>query len=147
MQVVPLGLVLAVAVEHLNAMVLPVGDINPALFIGANVVHDVELPGITTRLAPGEEQFTVGRILVHAGVAIAVGNIDLSFGGESYMGAAVKRLAALIGRRLTRDTQGENDFSIQGALSYCMIAIIAQKNRFVGTYRGTVRPFEDTLSP
>ena len=63
------------------------------------------------------------------------------------MGAAIERLAALIGRRLARNTQGENDFSIQGALSYRMVAIIAQKNRFVGTYRGTVSPFKNALPP
>src|SRR5262245_56699099 len=41
--IVPLGLVFAVAVEHLDSMILPVGDIDPALFVSANVVYDVEL--------------------------------------------------------------------------------------------------------
>src|SRR5882672_5395649 len=131
MQIVPLRLVLAVAVEHLDTMVLPIGDIDPALLIGANVMDDVELPGIASRLAPGEKRLSVGRILVHAGVPIAVGNIEIACRRKSHMGAAVKRLAALIRRRLARHTQGENDFSIQGALSYRMVAIIAQKNRFV----------------
>ena len=77
---------------------------------------------------------------VHAGVPIAVGNIEITRRRKSHMGAAIERLAALIRRRLARNTQGENDFSIQGALSYRMIAIIA-RNRFVGTYCGTVSPF------
>src|SRR4030095_14228595 len=63
------------------------------------------------------------------------------------MRAAIERLATLIRRRLARDTQGENDFSIQGALSHRMIAIIAQKNCFVGAYRGAVSPFKNALSP
>src|ERR1700730_17731983 len=42
MQIVPLRLVLSVAVEHLDAMVLAIGDINPAVGVGADVVDDVE---------------------------------------------------------------------------------------------------------
>src|SRR5262249_9607286 len=51
-QVLPLCLELAIAVEHLNAVVLAVGDIDPAIGITADVMHDVELAGISTRLAP-----------------------------------------------------------------------------------------------
>src|SRR5262245_43140794 len=63
------------------------------------------------------------------------------------MRAAIERFAALIGRRLIWDAQGENDFSIQGALSHGVVAVIAQENRFVGTQRRTVRPFEYALAP
>src|SRR5271163_1021347 len=42
-QVLPLGLVPAVAVEHLDAVVLAVGDIDPAVRVGADVVDDIEL--------------------------------------------------------------------------------------------------------
>src|SRR5271170_2707686 len=42
-QVLPLRLVLAVAVEHLHAVVFAIGDINPAIGVGADVVHDIEL--------------------------------------------------------------------------------------------------------
>ena len=51
-QVVPLGLIFAVAVEHLHSMVLAIGDINPAVGIGADIVRDVEL----TRLGAGLTQ-------------------------------------------------------------------------------------------
>src|ERR1700759_182484 len=40
-QIVPLRLVLAVAVEHLHAMVLAVGDIDPAVAVGRDVVDDI----------------------------------------------------------------------------------------------------------
>ena len=53
-QVVPLRLVLAVAVEHLHAMVLAVGHIDPAVGIAGYVVRDVELARIGARPAPGE---------------------------------------------------------------------------------------------
>src|SRR5262245_41508920 len=52
MQIVPLGLVLAIAVKHLNAMVLAVSDIDPAIGVGADVVHDVELAGVSAGAAP-----------------------------------------------------------------------------------------------
>src|SRR5436190_911185 len=51
-QVVPLRLVFTVAVEHLHTVVLAVGDINPAIRVGADVVDDVELAGIGAGLAP-----------------------------------------------------------------------------------------------
>src|SRR2546430_6001710 len=44
-QIVPLCLVFAVAVEYLDAMVLAVGDIDPAVGVGSDVVDDVELAG------------------------------------------------------------------------------------------------------
>ena len=51
-QVVPLGLVAAVAVEHLDAVVLAVGDIDPAVGVGTDVVDDVELARQGAGLAP-----------------------------------------------------------------------------------------------
>src|SRR5947208_10227949 len=42
MQVIPLRLVLAVAVEHLDPVVLAVGAVDPTIGVGADVVHDVE---------------------------------------------------------------------------------------------------------
>src|SRR5215831_2624013 len=51
-EVIPLCLPFAVRVEHLHAVVLAVGDVNPALGIAADVVRNVELAGIGARLAP-----------------------------------------------------------------------------------------------
>jgi hypothetical protein len=48
-QIVPLRLVFAVAVEYLDAVVLAVGDIDPPLGVGDDVVDDVELAGIGAR--------------------------------------------------------------------------------------------------
>src|SRR4029077_2703526 len=39
-QVIPLGFELAVTIEHLNAMVLAVGDVQPAVGVAADVVRD-----------------------------------------------------------------------------------------------------------
>src|ERR1700730_11706055 len=51
-QIVPLRLVFAVAVEYLDAVVLAIGDIDPAIGIGADVVDDIELAGIGAGAAP-----------------------------------------------------------------------------------------------
>src|SRR5215470_10868713 len=51
-EITPLCLPFAVRVEHLHAVVLAVGDVNPALGIAADVVRNVELAGIGARLAP-----------------------------------------------------------------------------------------------
>jgi hypothetical protein len=41
MHVDPLRLVPAVAIEHLHAMVLAVGDVDPAFGVGRDVVRDI----------------------------------------------------------------------------------------------------------
>src|SRR5271166_2765033 len=72
--VVPLRLVLAVAVEDLDAVVLTVGDIDPAVRIATDVVGDVELPGVGAGLAPRKQAPAVGGVFVDAGIAVAVGD-------------------------------------------------------------------------
>src|SRR5271168_2306435 len=59
-QVLPLRLVLAVAVEHLDPVVFAVGDIHPAVGVAADVVDDVELAFAGAGLAPRHQQFAVG---------------------------------------------------------------------------------------
>src|ERR1700759_5107000 len=58
-QIVPLGFELAVAVEHLHPMVFAIGNVQPAVGIAADVVRDVELPGVGARLAPGHDPLAV----------------------------------------------------------------------------------------
>src|SRR6516165_9762429 len=42
-QIVPLSLVFAVAVEYLDPVIFAVGDVDPAVGVGADVVDEVEL--------------------------------------------------------------------------------------------------------
>src|SRR5580692_5665581 len=88
-QVFPLRLVFAVAVEHLDAMVLAVGDIDPAVGVGDDVVDDVELAGIGAGFTPTFNQLAVGRVLMHASIAVAVGDVDLALRRQRGVGAAV----------------------------------------------------------
>src|SRR5215510_2921119 len=105
-QIVPLRLVLAVAVEHLHAMVLAVGHIDPAIGIAVDVVRNIELVWISARPAPGEQQLAVRRVFVHPGVAIAVGHIDVALRGHRSVSAAMERLATHVWSRLAGDAEG-----------------------------------------
>src|SRR6266850_132628 len=71
----PLRLELPPAVEDLDAMVLAVGHVHPALGVTRDVVRDVELPRVGAGLAPRAEQLAVGRVSVDARVAVAVGDV------------------------------------------------------------------------
>src|SRR5437016_1957597 len=70
MQVIPLRLVFAVAVEHLHAVVLAVGDVDPAVGVGDDIMHAVELAGAGAGLTPALAQLAVRRERAHAGVAV-----------------------------------------------------------------------------
>src|SRR4029077_13990054 len=51
-QVLPLCLVLAVAVKHLDPVVLAIGNVDPAIGVTADVVDDVELALAGSGLTP-----------------------------------------------------------------------------------------------
>ena len=48
----PLRLVLTVNVEYLDEVIFTVGDIDPALVIGGDIMDDVQLTGIRVRFTP-----------------------------------------------------------------------------------------------
>jgi hypothetical protein len=73
--VVPLGHVTPLGVEYLNPVILPVGHIHISLFIGANTVNEVELPGVGARLPPGEQVPPIRRKFMDPGIPIAIGHI------------------------------------------------------------------------
>src|ERR1700730_8974868 len=100
MQVIPLRLILAVAVEHLDAVVLAVGDIDPAISIGADVVHDVEFAWASAGLAPRLQQLAVGRVFMDASIPEPVGDVDFPLGRQSGGRTARERLAPHILGRL-----------------------------------------------
>ena len=53
----------ALGVKDLHAVVLAVGDVHPALRVGGDAVHQVELAGIGAVLAPGKEVLPSGEYL------------------------------------------------------------------------------------
>ena len=147
MQIVPLRLVFAVAVEYLHAVVLAIGDIDPAIRVGDDVVHDIELAGISAGLAPSLDQLSVRREFVHAGVAVAVGDVDLAFGRQRRMGAAVERLAAHERRRLVRDADGQQHLAVGRAFAHRVVAVIGAVEIVVGVDVQAVRAVEQPFAP
>src|SRR4029077_9382551 len=117
MQIVPLRLVAAVAVEDLDAVVLPVGDIDPALGVAADIVDDVELARIAARLAPRHEKLAVRREFVDAGIAVAIGDIDVASPRQRRVGATIERRATHIGSRLVGNADLEKDLAVEAALA------------------------------
>ena len=147
MQVVPLRLVFAVAVEHLHAMVLAVRDVDPAVRIGDDVVHEVELARIGAGLAPALDQLSVRRVLVHAGIAVAVRHVDLALRRQRRVGAAVERLAAHERRGLARDADGEQHLAVGRALAHRVVAVVGAVEIVVGVDVQAVRAREQPLAP
>ena len=52
MQIVPLSLVDAVAVENLHSVIFSIRHVDPPIKITTNIVHKIELSGVSPGLAP-----------------------------------------------------------------------------------------------
>ena len=71
-KIMPLRFIFSVAVEHLNAVVLPIGDVDIAISIAADIVHNIELSGSSSWFAPRRKQPAVRCVAMHAGIAVAI---------------------------------------------------------------------------
>ena len=147
MQVVPLRLVAAVAVENLHPVVLAVGDIDPAVRVGDDVVRDVELARIGAALAPRKQQLAVRREFVDAGIRVAVRDIDVEIGRQRGVGAAVERLAAHKRRGPPRNADFEQYLAAERAFAHGVVAVIGAVQRLVRADMQPVRPVEQVFAP
>ena len=78
--------------KHLHPVVLPVGHEDPPVLVGADVVSNVEAAGVGARRSPRKQVGAVGRILVHPGVAVAVGDVEVAVARvNGHVGAAIER--------------------------------------------------------
>ena len=59
MHIEPLRFKPAIAIEDLNTMLLPVGDIDPTICVAANIMRDVKMSYISDWFAPGKQEHTV----------------------------------------------------------------------------------------
>jgi hypothetical protein len=111
-EIVELRLVTAVAIKDLDAVVLAVGDVDPAVGVAADVVRKVELAGVDARFAPGEERARVRRVFVDPRIPVSVRDIEIVLGRNGGVRAAVKRLPAHIRGGFAGHTQREQHLSI-----------------------------------
>ena len=104
-------------------------------------------PGSVPELAPGHHELAGGGELVHARIAVAVGDIDLALGRQRRVRAAMERLAAHEGRRLAGHTDGELDLAGGRASAHGVIAVIGAVEIVVRIDVQAVRALEDALAP
>src|SRR5581483_3237073 len=147
-QIVPLPLILALAVEHLPAMVLAIGDVDVTRVVGGDVVHELELARIGARRPPREQQLAVGRVLVHARVLVAVRHVDLALRRERRVRAAIERVAAEAWRLDVRPSDRHQHLAVGRALAHRVSLVVGEVEHVVGTDRGAMRVGEaDVLAP
>lgn len=93
--VAPHGDEVAFGIEDLDAMAFAVYDVNALVAVEGDVVGANELTGVYARLAPGELVLQLAGVDVDAGVAVAVGNVDVAVGRVGGSGSGtVEGLAA-----------------------------------------------------
>ena len=88
-------------------------------------------PGPDPLLAPGPHQLAVGRILVNAGIAIAIGDEQVPVGRERGVGAAVERLVAHERRRGAGHAERHQHLAFQRAASDGVAAVVGEVERLV----------------
>ena len=109
---------------------------------------DVEFAGIGAGLAPGHHPFAVDREFVDAGVAVAVGDVEVfAVRRHRGVGAAMERLAAHIGRRFAGNADRQQDFAVERALADRVVGVVSQPDRVVRRHEHAVRPRKDPLAP
>ena len=145
--VVPLRLKLAFAVEHLDAVILPVRHVDPAIFVATDVVHDIERAGLGARLAPGVQQFAAWGVSMHPCVAITVRHVDVPVRGQRRVGAAVHRIAAHIRRGIAGDADLQEHFAVGCHAADGVVPIVGAKHGVVGGEVHPVRADEQSFPP
>jgi hypothetical protein len=124
-KVVPLLQIIALVIEYLNTVVLTIRNIHMPAFVGADAVHQIELPGICAILSPREKMFSIDGKFMHSGVSISIRDINIScFGIERYLSRLVKRLAALTRRWLAGNAYVPQYLTVQSAFPNTMSLVI-----------------------
>src|SRR5580700_7063815 len=90
----PLAEVVALGCKDLDALVRAVGDIELAVVVKGDAVRQMELALAFARCAPRLDEPAVSGKAVHAGVAIAVGHVDVTVGVSHHLGRVIEWPAA-----------------------------------------------------
>src|SRR3989304_2772686 len=101
--------------EDLPAVVLAVGDVDEPVGVGREVVGDVEAPRVGPGRAPRDEVPALRVVLVHARVAVAVGDVDVARPrAERHVRRPVEGLPAVEHRRSVGVAEREQELSLGG---------------------------------
>src|SRR6266851_7374836 len=77
--------------EYLDALVRSIGHVKLAVRVDRDAVRQVELALGLARRAPRLDEPAVARKAVHAGVAVAVGHVDVAVGVGNHLGGVIER--------------------------------------------------------
>src|SRR5262252_5593564 len=89
----PLAQVLAVRAEDLDAVVLAIAHEDAPVHRHRDAVGQEELAGPAPRRAPGALELARGRVLMHATVAVAIGDVEIALWSYRKVGRPVERRA------------------------------------------------------
>src|ERR1019366_1529813 len=81
----------AVGREYLDALVRPIGHVELALGVDRDAVRQMELALGVARRAPRRDEPAVAREAVDAGVAVAVGHVNVAVGVGDHVGGVIER--------------------------------------------------------
>src|SRR5712692_1881226 len=115
MDVVPHGDELTVGIEHLNAMGLPVGDVDVIILVDDDIVRPDELARVDAGLAPRQDEPVLGGEFVDAAVAISVRDVEVPGDARHrHVGGPVEGFALPLGCWLVGAAQGHQQLAVQG---------------------------------
>src|SRR5207249_12208346 len=85
-----LRLEVALGIEYLDALVFPIADVDVVLGINSDRVRQVELAGLRPTLAPGLDELPVLIEFRNPGVAIPIGDEDISGRVPRHVGRTIE---------------------------------------------------------
>src|SRR3984893_8151929 len=122
----PLAQVVAVRREYLDALVRPVGHVQLALRVEGDAVRQVGLAPPMAPRAPRLDEPSVARKAVHAGVAVAVGHVNVAVGVGDHFCRVIERP-----RRALRQPVGDMaGIGMDAALTELQEGLAVQGERF-----------------
>src|SRR5262249_45783863 len=155
----PLAQVLAIRAEDLDPVVLAIADEHAAVHVHGDTMGQEELARALPWRAPRAPELAVWPELVHAAVAISVGDVQIARGRPRDVRRPVERLAgprhracvlAVIARvrRLIHRAEREQELAGRRELSHRVIAVVRAVHRVVRADADAVRPVgELALAP
>src|SRR5439155_4075310 len=144
----PLRDELAALIEHLDALVAAIADVEPPLRIDGDAVRLVELSRLGPLAAPPSDELAVLRVLDYPRVgALAVGDEDVAVLRDDQIGHAVERVARLIVAGDALAAERHQQLAVGAELEDLVVAAIGDPDmpRAIGAQK--MRRLEHVLAP
>src|SRR5262249_52037071 len=144
--------------EELDSTIFTIRHVDNTFRIDCDAVGKVKLTGPAARLAPRRQEPAVGREAMDAGVAVAVGDVQLSARRQGEVGWVVKGRSRPANAAkvhaggtcvgcLSAGAQGKERLTVRRELADGVIHVIGTPDAIIRADRDTVRPDELALTP